>query len=244
MSESTDSTSNGGRIALFRPHDVRTIRDEVYDQLRNAIIAGDLAPGERIKERDVATGMKISTTPVKEALRKLEQDGLVSGEPRRGAIVSSVALTAVEEIIEIRAALDSLGARLAASKLSREDAESLRNQLARMARSLEQHDAAALDAANSELHTMIRAASRNYFIARFVESLSPFATSVSSDALNDRREARRGYTEHVAIVEALVRQDADEAEKLMRAHLIRVDRFAVARSRKTKGESRNNRRQA
>jgi len=224
-------------IALFRPHDVRTIRDEVYDQLREAIIAGDLAPGDRIKEREVASGMRISTTPVKEALRKLEQDGLVVGEPRRGAVVSSLALTAVEEIIEIRAALEGLAARLAAAKRTGDDVAGFRRLLGAMAKLLEVNDVAELDSANSELHRLVRAASRNYFIAKFVDSLSPFATSVSSGALTDRREARAGYAEHVAIVKALVDKDSDQAESLMKAHLLRVDRFAVTHSRHSPGNA-------
>jgi DNA-binding GntR family transcriptional regulator len=213
-------------IALFRPHDVRTIRDEVYDQLREAIIAGDLAPGDRIKEREVASGMRISTTPVKEALRKLEQDGLVVGEPRRGAVVSS-----------LRAALEGLAARLAAAKRTGDDVAGFRRLLGAMAKLLEVNDVAELDSANSELHRLVRAASRNYFIAKFVDSLSPFATSVSSGALTDRREARAGYAEHVAIVKALVDKDSDQAESLMKAHLLRVDRFAVTHSRHSPGNA-------
>ncbi len=217
---------------LFRPHHGRTIRDDVYDQIRDAIISGQLLPGERIKERDVATGMHISTTPVKEALRKLEQDGLIVSEPRRGAVVSSLALTAVEEIIEIRAALDGLSARFAATKLTDRDKDGLEQQLAKMAHLLEEDRTSELDEANSEFHLMVREASRNYFIAMFVNSLSPFATTVSSRALKDRGEARAGYAEHVAIVEALLRKDADGAARIMMAHMLRVDRFALAKSRR------------
>src|SRR5262249_35445455 len=157
--------------------------------------------------------------------------GLVLSEPRRGAVVSSLAFTAVEEIIEIRAALEGLAAHLAAKKRTDDDVARFRSLLGTMAQHLESNDAVALDSANSELHRLVRAASRNYFIAKFVESLSPFATSVSSGALRDRREARAGYAEHVEIVEALEHKNADQAEILMKAHLLRVDRFAIKHSR-------------
>ena len=87
------------RAPLFQPHDVRSLRDRAYDDIREAILTGALRPGERIKERDVAAQMGISTTPVKEALRRLEQEGLVVSQPRRGAVVGPLVLTPPAEIL-------------------------------------------------------------------------------------------------------------------------------------------------
>ena len=106
------------RAPLFQPHDVRSLRDRAYDDIREAILTGALRPGERIKERDVAAQMGISTTPVKEALRRLEQDGLVVSQPRRGAVVGPLVLTPPEEILKIRAHLEGLAARFAAEKMT------------------------------------------------------------------------------------------------------------------------------
>src|SRR6266571_7047058 len=114
---------------LFQPHEVRSLRDRAYDDIREAILGGALRPGERIKERDVAAQMGISTTPVKEALRRLEQDGLVVSQPRRGAIVGPLVTTRPEEILAIRAHLEGLAARLAAEKMSGEDKRALAVEL-------------------------------------------------------------------------------------------------------------------
>ena len=113
------------RGPLFHPHDVRSLRDRAYDDIRKAILTGALKPGERIKERDVAAQMGISTTPVKEALRRLEQDGLVVSQPRRGAAVGPLVLTPPEEILAIRAHLEGLAAPFAAEKMGTTDKQSL-----------------------------------------------------------------------------------------------------------------------
>jgi DNA-binding transcriptional MocR family regulator len=68
--------------SMFHPADIRSLREMAYDDIRDAILSGVLAPGQRVKERDVAEQMGISTTPVKEALRRLEQEGLVVSQPR------------------------------------------------------------------------------------------------------------------------------------------------------------------
>lgn len=215
---------------LFAPQMVPSLRERVYDTLRDAIIGGRLKPGQRLKERDVAAQMCISTTPVKEALRRLEQEGLVDSRPRQGGVVSTVALTSVREIVEIRAGLESLGARFASEKMTELDFAALRQQLERMR---ELTDAGAIDelvTANAAFHRLIRDAARNHFVTAFGAAIGPFDRSVRRAALRYHDEAERGYREHFAIAEALQRGAGGQAEQMMRSHIMRTVRFVIDRA--------------
>lgn len=124
---------NGAR-SVFQPADFRSLRDLAYDDIRDAILSGALPPGQRVKERDVAQQMGISTTPVKEALRRLEQEGLVVSQPRRGAVVSTLVQIPVQEIEEIRGKLEAMAARLAATRMTDAEQEHLQSIVADMTR--------------------------------------------------------------------------------------------------------------
>lgn len=207
-----------GARSMFQPADIRSLRDMAYDDIRDAILSGALAPGQRVKERDVAEQMGISTTPVKEALRRLEQEGLVVSQPRRGAVVSTLVQIPVEEIQEVRGLLESMAARLAATRMT--DAE-----LARLATIVEEMTRLTMEMTEpqtrlehvSVFHKLIRDGSRNAFIARFVETLNPFERVHRPEYL-DPDEAQRILREHQAIAAALAARDAGLAERLMAEH--------------------------
>lgn len=208
--------------AVFQPADVRSLRDLAYDEIRDAILTGTLAPGHRIKERDVAAQMGISTTPVKEALRRLEQEGLVVSQPRRGAVVSTLARIPVDEILELRGMLEAMAARLAATRMTDTDLDQLQalvDEMTRLTREMKEPQTRIEDV--TVFHYLIRAGSGNAFIARFVETLLPFERIHRPEYL-DPGEAGRILEEHRAIAAALVARDAERAGQLMAEH------FAVA----------------
>jgi DNA-binding GntR family transcriptional regulator len=212
-------------VSLYGTAQVRSLRDLAYEAIRDAILDGGLEPGERVKERDVAAQMNVSTTPVKEALRRLEQEGLVVAQPRRGAIVSSLARIPVHEIEEIRGLLESMAARLAGDRMTEEEIERLRGLVVEMTElTLEMREPQTRLADVSVFHQLIREGSRNDFIVRFVDSLTPFERVHRPEYL-DPDEARRILGEHEAICEALAARDGLEAERLMAEHF-RINRAA------------------
>jgi DNA-binding GntR family transcriptional regulator len=203
---------------VFQPADVRSLRDMAYEDIRDAILEGALPPGQRVKERDVAAQMGISTTPVKEALRRLEQEGLVVSQPRRGAIVSRLVQIPVEEIEEIRGALEAIAARLAAERMTEEELDRLRILTEEMTRlTLEMREPETRIEEVAEFHRLIRDGSRNDFIVRFVDTLTPFERVHRREYL-DPAEARRILEEHQRIYAVLQERNAPEAERLMLEH--------------------------
>jgi DNA-binding GntR family transcriptional regulator len=221
---------------IYPPQQISSLREQVYEHLRDAILSGELTTGTRIIERDIAAQMQISTTPVKEALRKLEQDGLVVTMPRRGTMVSELALTSIAEVVEIRAMLDGMAARLAATKITDVQARELANQIAKMRSLTKVMKLEDLRNANTDFHTNIRQIGGNQIILKFVEQLRPFDQRVRLEALYHSEEAQRGLVEHEAIYEALTQHNPARAEELMRTHILRTARFVFEQAVRRKPE--------
>jgi DNA-binding GntR family transcriptional regulator len=214
------------RPPLFQPHDVRSLRDRAYDDIREAILTGALRPGDRIKERDVAAQMGISTTPVKEALRRLEQEGLVVSQPRRGAVVGPLVLTPPEEILAIRAHLEGLAARLAAEKMSDPDKQALAAELDQLEALYDDSvDRDAVADATNAFHHSIRDGADSVFLGRFLDTLAPFDRTIRVRSTLDPQEAAVDTREHRAMVQAIIAGDGDTAERVMHEHIHRVIAF-------------------
>ena len=225
-----DATSDGEgvRAPLFQPHETRSLRDRAYDDIREAILTGALRPGERIKERDVAAQMGISTTPVKEALRRLEQDGLVVSQPRRGAVVGPLVLTPPAEILELRAHLEGLAAGLAARKMSEARKAALADELDEL-EELYRTSAGTepVAEATNVFHHRIRDGATNVFLDRFLDTLAPFDRTIRIRSTLDAAEAEQDRVEHREIVDAIVAGDDATAERVMFEHIHRVIEFAA-----------------
>lgn len=206
---------------LFERQMHSSLRQRAYEDIRMAIFRGGLRPGQRVKERDVAEQMGISTTPVKEALRRLEQDGLVLSQPRRGAVVSPLVLTPAEEILEIRADLEGLAARFAAEKMNDEERRVLREQLDLLLQlePLKPGDEEALAEASTGFHRMIHVAARNEFILQFLERLAPFDRTIRTASIPS--DAGRDSIEHQKICDGIIRRDGLAAEEAMHNHITR-----------------------
>jgi len=220
-----------GPVRLGPISDGPPLRNLVYDGIRDAILEGILEPGQRLTERRVADQMQVSTTPVKEAFRRLEQEGLIVTRPRRGAVVSEAALTSIEEIVEIRAGLEGVAARFAARKATATDRDALLGQLEEMGRLTGgvPESQMELEATNAGFHDLVRRIAHNHFLESFVEALEPFDRSVRHRALAVPDEAQRGFDEHRLIAAAIIDGDEGMAEGLMAAHIRRTVRFVLER---------------
>lgn len=222
--------SAGG--ARFEARAVGLVRDYVYDQLLDAIVSGRIQPGEWIRERQVAAELGVSTTPVKEAVRRLDNEGLVVSEPRRGAYVSQAVRTSIEEVLTIRATLEALAARWAATKLDRGDRRLPLDDVAAQLRAFDWDGAGwqeRLAELNTSFHERVREVGGNLFIGRFVRVLLGLDASVRRRALQFPEEARRGWEEHLALYDAIVARDAERAAGIAEEHVLRSYRFVRER---------------
>lgn len=202
----------------------KSVQDLTHEKLRNSIISGEYSAGEWLKERDLAEWIGVSATPVKEALRRLEYEGLVVKVPLRGAYVAPNIDSTLAEMSVLRASLEGVAAYLAASKATESDAKVLEEQLQFMERCAEERDAKAALEANSAFHEMIHGIGRNTFLMQMLEIVRTFDRAYRVRALADEHELVVGLEDHRAIADAIAANDPELAETRMRTHIHRAAR--------------------
>lgn len=214
------ANDNGSPGTIQRVH-VPSLRDVAIESIRDAIVSGHFGPGQTLRERALAEQLGISTTPIKEALRILVQQGLVTTVPRRGNFVSIQVDSLLAEVSMIRAQLEGAAARLAALKATDADLELLQAQLGVMQKlSCEEvPDVSALFEANTLFHGTVRAIARNSMITQFLQAVSDLDRSFRQRALEVNGEVTQGFREHSGIYEAIAAKDPDVAELHMRRHI-------------------------
>jgi DNA-binding GntR family transcriptional regulator len=213
---------------LFEPQTVISLRDRTYEAIRDAILSGQLKPGLRLKERDLATQMQISTTPIKEALRMLQQEGLVVSLPRRGVAVSNLASVPISEISVIRAALEGVACRLAADKATDDQIADLRSRLQLMESLTKSGKIQELIKANTDYHNKIYAMADNPYLSTMLETVRAPDRHFRNKALAKPDEVRTGFLEHKAVLEAISARDGDSAERCMKDHILRTARDVLS----------------
>ena len=190
--------------------------EDAYDRLVLDIRAGRLKPGDRLVETDLATRLGISRTPVREAVRRLESDGLVVHQPRLGATVRKLDYLEITELYEMRGVLEGTAARLAARSASQIELEELEAINREMQAST---DVRQLYEANRQFHGVLLSAARNRFLVKSVEAVQKTLLILGSSTLEESQRAAQAIEEHDAILTALKNRDGDAAEASMRAHI-------------------------
>ncbi len=197
-----------------------TVRDHVYRAVRSAILSGSFATGEKLNERGLAEQFGVSTTPVKEALRQLETEGLVEALPRRGIVIRFSSQWA-EEMILARAALESMIAHLAAKRIGKQVKIELQSVAELMKKATVSGDADRLIELNEMFHDRIHQGSRCNYLAKLIERQQFYDASIRRVIHLDPTERQKALEEHLDIANAIIAGDADLAERVMRDHVVR-----------------------
>jgi DNA-binding GntR family transcriptional regulator len=193
-----------------------------YDALREAIVRGDIAPDARLVESDLSTTFDMSRGAVRTALIRLEQEGLVTREPHRGARVRKVSDEEAVEILQARAVLEGLAVRKSAERIDATGAERLRECLARQRELLEVGDLLGASDANAVLHATLLELSGHGTVVRLIHTLNSQTVRYQYRTILIPGRSAASIAEHAAIVEAVVAGRPDEAETAMRNHLFNV----------------------
>lgn len=197
----------------------KTKTEVALERVREAILRGDLKPGERLTLPQLSTALGMSSTPIREALRALEAEGLVKSEPHRKFVVANLTAADADEIYMLRAPMESLATRLAVNRLTEDDLEQLESLHSEMARAAADHDDARLTRANADWHLTLYAASDRKHLVRLILQLwMPFHWS--GRWLGQRRA--ESLAEHGRIMDAIRARDADNAARLMHEHITNV----------------------
>ena len=199
-----------------------TLADRIADRLKRLIVTGEIKPGQKLVEKDIAAAFNVSRTPLREALSRLVNDGLAAGIPYRGIFVRQITLRQVQDIYEVRIAIEGLAATLAAERAGADDIATLSDLLIAMDKEQAGDDSAELKLLNERFHRAIAIASGN---ALLVERLDELWTWVSLSRTTVWSATGRGDTsrdEHHAIFEAIRGRDPVQARALAEEHVRRA----------------------
>ncbi len=193
---------------------VPDLTDQVYQRLLNAICDGDLAPGARLTQEELAATLDVSRQPVLQALRMLKKDGFVVDAGRRGLMVLPLGSQTISHIYEVRSALDGLAARLAALAKARIDP----NVIAEGRKAVRGPRIGAMIDTDMRFHNLIYGASGNPLIAESASHHWRHIRRAMGVALQQSGVRDTVWDEHEAILQAINRGEADRAERLARRH--------------------------
>lgn len=205
--------ANGHRI------DATTIKGRAYAHIRESILDAALPVGTALSESQLAKEIGVSRTPVREALKRLEQDGLVRSVPRRGTFVADLSVRDLIEIYQVRIELEGLAARVAAERMT---AEMLEGLVAELDKAQKQARHGRLDPARAHdrhMHKSIIESTANGRLAQILATLDDQVHRIRERALSHNARVPATLTEHGAVLRAIRKRDATAAEKAMRDHL-------------------------
>ncbi len=196
-----------------------TLAQQVYQHLRQQILDNRYPPGTPLPEASVAAEFKVSRVPVREALRRLEAEGLVTIAPRQGAVVSDLSPQQFLDAYRVREVLEALAMQLAAPRLAAADLDHLRALQKQMRDAADAADSDRFFVANRAFHALIVERSANEYLQAIYFPLMDQMRRYRSPSLELRGGLERSIDEHEAIVRALAGGDGDEAARLLREHI-------------------------
>lgn len=197
-----------------------SLRGRVFSHVREDILSGKYNYGEELKENTIGQELGVSRTPVREALRQLELEGLVTIVPNKGAYVNGITLEDIKDIYEIRSYLEGLCARRACQNITGEQIEELEEiiYLSEFHAKKEHHEQ--LLELDNKFHEVIYAASHSKMLDHVLTDFHHYVQRVRKITLSATKRAVDSNMEHTAILEAIKERDGDKAEKLAHEHIL------------------------
>ncbi len=205
----------------------KPLREVVFESIRGAIISGALRPGERLMEVQMAERLGVSRTPIREAIRKLELEGLVVMVPRKGAYVADLSIKDITDVLEIRAALEGLAAGLASLRISDEEIEELETAAMKFHKAIENDNFDAMIQHDIEFHEIIFRATRNEKLVQLSSNLREQVQRFREIYISKANKSKDLAREHYEIADAISKRNIDSAEKLARKHIENAENYIL-----------------
>lgn len=197
----------------------RPLRELVYEELRNLILSGEIKPGTRMMEIELADSMGVSRTPIREAIRKLEKEGLVTIEPRKGAYVSTISMNDIVNIIQIRGTLEGLAATLAATRIKEIELMKLKEASQAFDRAVEEGNTKEMISNDTLFHHIIVEASGNDLLIKMVTDLQEIVLRFRYLYYKDFKRAEKMPPEHANILRAIETGSGETARSAAEFHI-------------------------
>ena len=205
----------------------KPLREMVYEELKMQILKGSIIPGTRMMEVELAEEMGVSRTPIREAIRKLEKEGLVTIEPRRGAYASMISTEDMVEILEVRQDLEGLAAYFAADRMTKNQMEELKQVSNSYNAAVKEGNMEAMIKHDTRFHHIIVESCRNKILVQMIEQLQELVLRVRYIYYDNFKRAENMPEEHEAIVAAIAEGDADKARAAADIHIERLKELVI-----------------
>jgi DNA-binding GntR family transcriptional regulator len=205
----------------------RSMAEMVYKLLKNAIINGDLKPGQRLVEQKLSDKMRVSRVPVREAIKRLEQYGFVTRLPVRGIIVKKVSEADINEAFGIRAALESYAAGQACEHVNDEMLTALESCIEASRKALKKGDMAKVLELNTQFHEMIYKAAQSDMLSKLINNFMDYIARYRKPLLSSKDTVAVSIEGHEAMVEAMRRGDKENVERIVKAHILQGRSFIM-----------------
>ena len=195
------------------------LRDVVFNTLRQAILRGELKPGERLMEIQLANKLGVSRTPIREAIRKLELEGLVLMIPRKGAEVAEITEKNMLDVLEVRRALEELAVKLACERITEEEIQELKDAADAFQKILSEKDITKIAEADEAFHDVIFKSTGNDRLIQLLNSLREQMYRYRLEYLKREEYHPQLLEEHQQIIDRITRKDQSEAAELIDRHI-------------------------
>ncbi len=199
--------------------DFLPLRDVVFKTLRQAILRGELKPGERLLEIHLADKLGVSRTPIREAIRKLELENLVVMIPRKGAVVADITEKSLRDVLEVRRALEALAVKLACEKIQEDDIEELKTAAKEFEAALKKGDVTVFAEADVKFHDIIYRATDNERLIQLLYNLREQMYRYRVEYLKREESHATLLAEHQDIIQKIAARDEAAAVEAVCAHI-------------------------
>ncbi len=220
------------KLTKIKIDDYMPLRDVIFNTLRDAIVTGELRPGERLMEVNLAEKMGVSRTPVREAVRKLETEGLVTMIPRKGTHVAEISVKDIMDVLEVRAALDKLATELASKRIRQDNIRQLESIHKQYIASLRKENLQGAIKKDVEFHEVIYQASGNKKLVSVAGNLREQIYRFRVIYMKDFSNAEDVLREHQQILQAMSEGAAEKAGQLAEEHIIHQQHSIIQRVEK------------
>ena len=195
------------------------LRDVVFNTLRDAILKGELEPGERLMEIQLAERLGVSRTPIREAIRRLELEGLVRMIPRKGAEVAKISEKSLRDVLEVRRSLEELAAELACQRMDAEALKDLEDAQKAFIQAVESGETMTMAEADEHFHDVIYMGTGNTRLVQILNNLREQMYRYRFEYIKDSSQHERLVEEHKVIYESIVKKDKETASHMAKVHI-------------------------
>ena len=225
-----------GSMLKVNMNEYLPLRDVVFNTLRQAILKGELGPGERLMEIQLAERLGGSRTPIREAIRKLELEGLVLMIPRKGAEVAKISEKSLRDVLELRRSLEELAIELACQRMTEEEIDELEDAQRAFRKAVDSKDVMLMAETDEKYHEIIYQGTKNSRLVQILNNLREQMYRYRLEYIKDADKRQILLIEHDNILKAVRNRKVAEAKAAMREHIDNQE-ITVSRNIKEKEES-------